>query len=440
MAASKILSDIYERAHHADYIGEKVTQLQHALQAAELASQTDDDELILAALLHDVGHLCFPDAPKMADVGVAGHEGLGADFLTSLGFSQRVAELVEGHVAAKRYLVTTRPSYSEKLSEASQTTLQHQGGPMTASEVAAFEQHEDYAALLKLRAWDEAAKTNVETHDFSFYVPMIDRHIDQQKLNLEQIEQFHTQGYLHIQNYFTARQVERLQKSVAELEDLPETPGKWMKYFEQGEDHERLLCRIENFLDYDATLNALTNGPLLNTWLSQLMAEPAVLFKEKINFKLPGANGFEPHQDAPAFTSFNQNYHITLMLSFDASDEQNGCLEVAPGDWGTETLPMEADKTISRAFAKNLNWKPVETAPGDILMFGSYIPHRSLSNSSSRSRRALYATYNRLAEGEVRSKYFAEKRKVFPPDVERIVGHDYSDAGVFNVGNPVAAN
>src|SRR5262249_531597 len=93
--------------------------------------------------------------------------------------------------------------------------------------------------------------------------------------------------------------------------------------------------------------------------LSQLMGEPAVLFKEKINFKLPGGKGFTPHQDAPAFTTFGQKYHITMMVSVDPSTIENGCLDIVP-DFAntTETLAQEADGTVSRALVAKLPWMP----------------------------------------------------------------------------------
>jgi predicted HD phosphohydrolase len=438
-SAFDVLSGLYQAAGDNDYIGEPVSQLQHALEAAALAqSACDDEELILAALLHDVGHLCFPDASSMGQVGVLDHEGLGADYLLSLGFSHRMVNLVGGHVSAKRYLVTTTPGYQQKLSEASQTTLGYQGGLMSAQEVAAFEAHPDRGAMLQLRAWDEAAKSGKSVPNFSHYSNMIVRLSGERRLTAEQLESFSRDGYLHLENQIPDVTTSRLSEIVFELERWPETPGKWMKYFEGGSKGKRLLCRIENFLDYESTLDALVNGPWMIGLISQLMAEPAVLFKEKINFKLPGAGGFAPHQDAPAFTSFGHDYHITLMLSFDASTPENGCLEVAKGSWKKQNLEMNPDKTLSDGIVADLNWQNVPTRAGDILLFGSYIPHRSGVNQTKSPRRALYATYNPRAGGVVRERYFTEKRRVFPPDVERVPGKDYGDSGIFNVGNPVA--
>ena len=100
-----------QSAQYDDYIGEDVSQLAHSLQAATLARRRGDSELVLAALLHDLGHFAPSDRFEMTPLGRKHHEHVGADLLRGLGFSERVAELVAGHVDAKRYLVATRPSY-----------------------------------------------------------------------------------------------------------------------------------------------------------------------------------------------------------------------------------------------------------------------------------------------------------------------------------------
>ena len=433
------LENLFRLAAKADYVGEPLSQAQHALQAANLAGRSGDEELMIAALLHDIGHLCFPNAPAMGEVGILHHENLGADYLHSLGFSSRVVQLVGQHVAAKRYLVSTNPDYANKLSPASRATLEYQGGSMSVSETRRFSQLPDANNILRLRAWDEAAKEpNLEVPEFETYLPRLRAHLEQQRLSDREVAEFQRQGYVHLTNIFSDEQIERLRQYATDLADLPETPGKWMKYFESSEAAERLLCRIENFVQYHDPLGSWISGPRFTGWISQLLAEPACLFKEKINFKLAGAGGFQPHQDAPAFTTYGHDYHITLMLSFDDSTEENGCLEVVPGDWPNESLPMKPDLTIAEQTVASLDWQSLPTRAGDIVMFGSYLPHRSGKNLSAGSRRALYATYNRLSDGDVRDAYFAEKRRVFPPDVERKPGAVYDDSGVFNVGNPVS--
>ena len=258
-------------------------------------------------------------------------------------------------------------------------------------------------------------------------------------LSEEQLQFWKDNGFIIIKDYFTDKQKAELVEWVEDLETRPETAGKWTKYFETPSNNPkgRQLCRVENFLQFHEGFDNLLQGPKLIGVLFELMDEPAVLFKEKINFKLPGGNGFLPHQDAPAFTSFGQTFHITLMVSIDASNPENGCLQMARGMHDKGMLPTAPDATVDAEFAKTLNWEYVETEPGDIVLFDSYIPHKSDANMSNRPRRALYITYNRASEGSYRDEYYEEKRKVFPPDVERDPNKTYGDSGVFNVGNPV---
>lgn len=159
--STEIVFALYEVYGRAEYIGEPVSQLEHMWQAAALAeAEGYDDEVVLAAFFHDLGHLCAQrDAlPSMAGFGAVNHEKLGADYLRAHGFAERVARLVESHVLAKRYLLHQSSDYRQRLSPASQATLAFQGGEMTAAEAAAFEQDPDAAIMVRLRRWDDAAK------------------------------------------------------------------------------------------------------------------------------------------------------------------------------------------------------------------------------------------------------------------------------------------
>jgi len=152
--------DLMTRAGGARYFGEAVSQLEHAEQCAWRAREAGaDEELVLAALLHDIGHLLESEfAERDERVGVINHDDLGAAWLLERGFSRRFARLVGGHVDAKRYLTATNPAYLERLSPASRETLRLQGGPMTAEEAGAFALDPDHGDMLRLRAWDEMAK------------------------------------------------------------------------------------------------------------------------------------------------------------------------------------------------------------------------------------------------------------------------------------------
>lgn len=133
----EILFDYLSQTEHGDYLGEPISQLEHSLQCAMLAKQSGaDEETILGALLHDVGHFMSPTnqkisapyqiAPKGINVGRKSHDLLGEDYLREFGFSEKVCQLVGGHVYSKRYLTAVDPSYHDQLSDASKASLKFQ--------------------------------------------------------------------------------------------------------------------------------------------------------------------------------------------------------------------------------------------------------------------------------------------------------------------------
>lgn len=154
---------LFEKHGSEDYDGEPVSQASHMLQCGMLAMGVGGDmELVIGAFLHDVGHLLRykMKTEAMGQYGVINHEGLGGEYLRKNGFSERICSMVEQHVAAKRYMVSTDPGYKNKLSEASlQTLMQWQGGLMTPEEIAAFENHPFFDDIIKVRKWDEEAKS-----------------------------------------------------------------------------------------------------------------------------------------------------------------------------------------------------------------------------------------------------------------------------------------
>jgi phosphonate degradation associated HDIG domain protein len=154
--------DLYERWGRENY-DEELTQLDHALQTAALAiADGASDELVAAALLHDIGHLLDLAAaegawePSEIDLD---HESVGARHLASL-FPPGVTAPIALHVRAKRYRTAVDPDYAATLSAGSTHSLAVQGGPMTPDEVVAFEQNPGFEAAVALRAWDDGGKVD----------------------------------------------------------------------------------------------------------------------------------------------------------------------------------------------------------------------------------------------------------------------------------------
>lgn len=141
------------------YGGEQVTQLEHALQSAHMARRArSKSSLVVAALLHDVGHLLHELPDDAPEQGIEDrHEELAAEWLASR-FHDAVVQPARLHVAAKRYLCAVETEYRQRLSPPSLLSLQLQGGPMTAEEIERFRALPHFEAAILLRRWDEAAK------------------------------------------------------------------------------------------------------------------------------------------------------------------------------------------------------------------------------------------------------------------------------------------
>jgi phosphonate degradation associated HDIG domain protein len=174
------LADIFDRRGGEEYLGEPVTMAQHMLQGATLAEQGGMSEIIIvAALLHDIGHFTsefgtyHPD-----DTEDRHHEEAGAKVLEAF-FPSVVTDCVRYHVAAKRYLCATKPDYFSRLSEASVHTLNLQGGPMNATEVADFQKNPNLNEIIQVRYLDEAGKSpDMKTPDFAHFAPIVQRVVD----------------------------------------------------------------------------------------------------------------------------------------------------------------------------------------------------------------------------------------------------------------------
>ncbi|CAK7212753.1 hypothetical protein SBRCBS47491_001573 [Sporothrix bragantina] len=195
-AVADYIVSVLTASENTPYIGEPISQLQHSLQCAARAADTVppvDEATHVAALLHDIGQYApAKDLRTLAggkiqnlggqqtsqSVGRVGHETLGAQFLLALGFSEKVARLVESHVAAKRYLCAVDPAYMAKLSDASKKSLAYQGGPMSDEERGAFAAAEWCQEKCQLRCWDDEAKVEgLEVRDIASWRPALLRQL-----------------------------------------------------------------------------------------------------------------------------------------------------------------------------------------------------------------------------------------------------------------------
>lgn len=175
-----LIGDIFLRRGADSYLGEEVTMSEHMLQAALLAEKEGaDDDLVAAALLHDIGHYTSEFGENSFAHGIDNHHDVAGARVLEGNFPALVVECVRLHVAAKRYLCATDPTYFGKLSAASVHTLSLQGGPMEAREVAVFAANTFHLPAIRVRIWDEGAKiAGLPTPPFAHYAPLLRRVAD----------------------------------------------------------------------------------------------------------------------------------------------------------------------------------------------------------------------------------------------------------------------
>ena len=157
--------------------------------------------------------------------------------------------------------------------------------------------------------------------------------------------------------------------------------------------------------------------------VGQLLGEEATLFKEKINFKMPGGDGFKPHQDSQAGWDAYADFFISALVSIDEATVENGCLQLVAGHH--QRGLFKSWEPLSEDDMAGMDFVQCPTKPGDVVFFDCFAPHASEPNMTDETRRIYYATYNRLSAGYHMAQYYADKHKTFPPNIDRDPGKEY---------------
>ena len=174
------IAEIFERCGDEEYLGEPVTMAEHMLQGANFAQKKGcSKEIIVAALLHDIGHFTGElGSFTMEDKSDRYHEVYGANILERF-FPPVITDCIRYHVAAKRYLCATQPEYFEKLSEASVRSLKLQGGPMSKKEVMDFQKNPNLEEIIQVRYFDDEGKVpGMVTPPFDHFAPIVQDIVD----------------------------------------------------------------------------------------------------------------------------------------------------------------------------------------------------------------------------------------------------------------------
>lgn len=430
--------------------GEDITQIEHAVQCAELAVRAgESDELICAALLHDIGHLM---AATDIAFGNYKHDTIGADYLAPY-FSKAVTEPIKLHAQAKRYLCTVEKGYFEALSAASVDSLNHQGGLMNEQELEAFAAGEYFEDAIKLRRWDDEGKSlELSKQSIEHYVPHVIAALKPENsvdAVTEQAQRFKERGYIVLPQAFASDEMDNLESEVHKLNkhaqsllnQLAQSGQSLDDFYQQNlqelivvpeSDDPLKVCRYEYINGYSEAIRS-TLLPKLQHLIKQVSGDDFVLFKDKCNEKNPGGGAFDPHQDVIAYHHFKPNFHITAAIFLDDATLENGCLYF-PENYLEDLSELETERPQTRAgklpilasnvggpkhgaieeqISDQLKWQSVPAKRGDLVIFDSYVPHYSEKNNSQHSRRAMFFTFNAAEDGDYYGAYYDMKHREF---------------------------
>lgn len=233
------------------------------------------------------------------------------------------------------------------------------------------------------------------------------------RLTAAQRRQFADDGYMVVRGLF-----EPVEMAVAAMEaerllgrdDLKHTNNIRCRWKDHAGTGECLFECFDPVADISPVCGALARDPRLIDLVSELYGEPAHLFKDKLIFKPPGAKGYDLHQDFISWPNFPETF-LTAAVAIDPCGRDNGATEVFPGyhargylsprDGDYHNTPTDAVKDSAGVF--------LELEPGDVALFGCFVPHRSAANASARWRRLLYLSYNADSDGgDRRDAHYAE--------------------------------
>ncbi|MEE9159632.1 MAG: phytanoyl-CoA dioxygenase family protein [Gammaproteobacteria bacterium] len=236
-----------------------------------------------------------------------------------------------------------------------------------------------------------------------------------------QMQEFNDKGFIVMKGFFDKDMMKKVSAWLDELHDKTPNEGEEAKYFEKSTiNGENILIRVEHALgDHNPEITRLLLSSKAIDCLTDLFGEPPVLFKEKINYKLPGCRPDKLHQDQAAGWNTYGDFFITMGIVVDENRKENAALSIMKSGNYEKKLMSEEWQPLSN---EDPPYKPedkcilLEADPGDVIFFDCYVPHGSPANTSNRSRRNIFLTFNRQSDGDMRDRYYAEKWASYPPN------------------------
>ena len=230
----------------------------------------------------------------------------------------------------------------------------------------------------------------------------------------DQKQTFNEKGFIVLKGFFDNQEITRISDWADELRDKEPLENQEVKYFEKSFlNDDSILVRIENiFGAHNAEMTDLIISSRTKQCLADLLGEPAVLFKDKLNFKLPGCRPDKLHQDQAAGWNAYGDFYISMGIVVDENRFENAALSfMKSGNYeralmGEEWQPLSLEDP---PYEPEDEYMLLEADPGDVIFFDCYVPHGSPANSSDKRRRNVFITFNGLSQGDKREQYYADK-------------------------------
>lgn len=249
-------------------------------------------------------------------------------------------------------------------------------------------------------------------------------------------------GFVLIRNFFDSNDKSIIANVANRLYNSPDLKGNenssCRKYYENTINGNRILSRMEKVCKVHSKFNKYIN-PKVNSVLNNYEGKNMVLFKDKLNWKLPGGGAFRPHQDFQAWSDFPPKYYVSCAIFIDECTIDNGCLEMAEDNRHEGLIKYnETDRCLESDLTDKMNWVPILAKPDDLVIFDAFVPHRSGVNNTNHSRGVFYLTYNESKYGDFYEEYFKRKWHEFPPDIDRTDNTELDLNSKYNFANPIS--
>ena len=250
-------------------------------------------------------------------------------------------------------------------------------------------------------------------------------------LTQERVNEFKKKGFIVIKGFFSPDGMAKISSWLDELRDRQPAEDEEAKYYETSPiSGENILVRVENVIgNYNREASDLLISDKAKEALTQLFGEAPVLFKEKINYKLPGCRSDKLHQDQAAGWNAYCDFFITMGIAVDENRLDNGAFSfMNSGNYEKRLMteewqPLTADDP---PYQPEDEYVLLEADPGDVIFFDSYVPHGSPANTGTRSRRNIFLTFNKETDGDMRKKYYRDKWASYAPNRADEARTDYS--------------